>query len=354
MDKSELLKLIDKISSTHEITKEECFSLLSCEDEEVEDYLCLKAREISQETYGKGVYVRALIEFSNHCRNNCYYCGIRKDQKGFERYRLNPEEILECCKEAYDAGLRTFVMQGAEDAYYEGERLTSVIKEIRKLYPDCAITISDGEHPSEVYKMYKDAGANRFLLRHETIRPEHYSKLHPEPMTIENRVRCLKDCKRLGLQTGSGIMVGTPGQTIDCIVDDIMFLKDLNPEMVGIGPFLPSVETPFENESAGDLSLCIRVIAILRILLPKALLPSTTALASHKGKGRLRGILAGANVVMPNVSPKSRRELYHLYDNKVASGAEAVESLRLLEEELNTIGYHISYDRGDYGGKKNV
>ena len=312
------------------------------------EYLFKKARQIRHEIYGKDVYIRGLIEISNYCKNDCLYCGIRRSNKLADRYRLTKEEILECCLTGYDLGFRTFVMQGGEDPYYTDDIMCDIIKSIKSQFPDCAVTLSLGEKPYESYKALKEAGADRYLLRHETANSCHYSSLHPTELTLENRKECLFNLKKLGFQVGSGFMVGSPGQTNENLAEDMLFLKELNPQMVGIGPFIPHKDTPFAQEPAGSAEKTLIMIALTRLMLPNALLPSTTALGTLLPDGRERGILSGANVVMPNLSPKSVREKYMLYDNKISTGDEAAESKLNLEKKFKAIGYEIVVARGDY------
>ncbi len=332
--------------------KEQWRILLLTEDHELLEELYASARAVRQEHYGKKIFARGLIEFSNYCKNDCYYCGIRRSNKDACRYRLTKEQIMTCCDSGYKMGYRTFVLQSGEDGYFTDERVVDLVSSIRSKYPDCAITLSIGEKSRESYQRYYDAGADRYLLRHETANPEHYRMLHPAELSCENRKRCLWDLKEIGYQIGAGIMVGSPGQTIDHIIEDLEFMDDLQPDMVGIGPFLPHHATPFANETAGTVDMTIRLLAMTRLLLPKVLLPATTALGTLDPTGREKGVLAGANVVMPNLSPENVRENYLLYDNKLCTGSEAVEGLRLLDETMRNIGYEISLDRGDRAGRE--
>ncbi len=306
------------------------------------------AKDEAQKHFGNNVLIRGLIEIGNCCSNDCYYCGIRRSNRNIERYRLDKDTIMECCKEGYNLGFRTFVMQGGEDNYMNDERIVDIVSSIRSTYKDVAITLSLGEKSAESYKKFYDAGANRYLLRHETYNKKHYSKLHPESMSLDNRIQCLYNLKEIGYQTGTGIMVGSPGQTTDNIVEDILFIEKFKPQMIGIGPFIPHSDTPFAEYSMGGLNTTLLLLSIFRIMHPHALIPSTTALASIAPDGRERGILAGANVVMPNLSPYNQRKKYSLYNNKASMGAEAAEGLALLEQKLNSIGYNIDYSRGDF------
>lgn len=333
-------------------SKETWRELLTTTDQELLNELYASARQAQNIYYGNKIFARGLIEFSNYCKNDCYYCGIRRSNREACRYRLTKEQILECCKSGYEIGFRTFVLQSGEDGFYRDEDIVDIVRSIKKIHPDCAITLSIGEKSRESYQKYYDAGADRYLLRHETANPEHYRILHPEDMSCENRKRCLRDLKEIGFQVGAGIMVGSPGQTLDHLIEDLEYMKDLEPDMVGIGPFLPHHATPFADEPGGTVDLTVRLLAITRLLLPKVLLPATTALGTLDPTGREKGVLAGANVVMPNLSPENVRENYLLYDNKLCTGSEAAEGLRLLNETMKKIGYEISLDRGDRAGSE--
>ncbi len=343
-------KLIDKIYNTNTATAEEFYKILT-EIGDDREYLLEKARQTAQKTFGNKVYIRGLIEFTNYCKNNCYYCGLRCGNTKADRYRLTKEEILRCCENGYAAGFRTFVLQGGEDNWFTDEIMCDIISEIRKKYPDCAITLSIGEKSKEAYMRFFEAGANRYLLRHETADSGHYSKLHPENLTLENRMQCLKSLKEIGFQTGVGFMVGSPYQTMENIVNDLMFIKDFKPHMIGVGPFIPHADTPFKDEKSGDVDLTVIILALIRLTNPRALLPATTALGTVESKGRQRGILAGANVVMPNLSPVDVRKKYLLYNEKLCTNAEAAEGIQLLKAELDEIGYTVVTDRGDYPEK---
>ncbi len=332
--------------------REQWRELLLTTDQMLLEELYAAAREKQKEYYGNKIFARGLIEFTNFCKNDCYYCGIRRSNRDACRYRLTKEQILACCESGYQIGFRTFVLQGGEDGYFTDDRLTDLVYSIKNRYPDCAITLSVGEKSREAYQRYYDAGADRYLLRHETANEAHYKMLHPAEMSCENRKRCLWDLKEIGYQVGAGIMVGSPGQTVDHILEDLEFMQALEPDMVGIGPFLPHHATPFAKESAGTVDLTVRLLALTRLMLPKVLLPATTALGTLDPTGREKGILAGANVVMPNLSPENVRENYLLYDNKLCTGSEAAEGLRLLNETMKKIGYEISLDRGDRAGSE--
>lgn len=314
----------------------------------MDDLLFQTARTVAREVFGNRVYKRGLIEISSYCKNDCFYCGIRRSNQNAERYRLSKEQILSCCKVGYDLGFRTFVMQGGEDSYYNDERMVRIVSEIREKYPDCAITLSLGERSYESYKRLYDAGANRYLLRHETADVKHYGKLHPAEMSLENRKECLWNLKNIGYQVGTGFMVGSPGQTEETLQKDIEFIRKLQPHMIGIGPYVSHKDTPFAGEKNGTLEQTLKLLAIFRIMFPHALIPSTTSLGTIHHKGREMGILAGANVVMPNLSPIDVRKKYLLYDNKICTGEEAVECHDGLAKRIEAIGYQLVEDRGDY------
>lgn len=307
------------------------------------------AQQVAVRRFGYGVFLRGLIEVSNFCRNDCLYCGIRRSNAAVSRYRLSADEILDCCEHGYAIGLRTFVLQGGEDAVFSDRSLVPLVRQIRRRWPDCAITLSLGERSAASYRALYEAGANRYLLRHETITPEHYRSLHPVEMSLDNRIGCLEALKRIGFQTGTGVMVGSPGQTVDDLVRDLLFIKEFRPQMIGLGPFIPQADTPFGACQPGDMGLTLRMISLCRLLCPDALIPSTTALATLGEEGRIKGILAGANVVMPNLSPVEQRAKYALYDHKASMGAEAAEGIAKLNELLHTVGYHVDWQRGDYG-----
>jgi len=341
--------IIDKIYKEHNSNYEDLSIVLNNISFETSEYLFEKAQKVSTSIFGKKVYVRGLIEFTNYCKNNCFYCGIRSGNKNVDRYRLTKEDILSCCKNGYDLGMRTFVLQGGEDNYYTDEIMVDIISSIRKNYEDCAITLSLGERTKETYQKYFDAGANRFLLRHETINSEHYQKLHPESLNIQNRVQCLYNLKEIGFQVGTGFMVGSPYQKIENIVEDILFIKKFSPQMIGLGPFIPHKDTIFKDEASGSVDLTLVILALVRLMNPNALIPATTALGTVDKMGREKGILAGANVLMPNLSPVRVREKYLLYDNKICTGEEAAECKYCLENRIKKIGYELVVDRGDFG-----
>ena len=337
--------LVDKLRDTQNLTNEEFLELIRMPFDD--EYLFSEADKVRQKYYGKKVYIRGLIEISNYCKNDCLYCGIRRSNDKAVRYRLSEEDILACCDNGYELGFRTFVMQGGEDGFYTDERLCGLIKEIKRRYPECAITLSLGERSYDSYKMLFDAGADRYLLRHETADECHYNKLHPENLRLENRKKCLFDLKKIGYQTGSGFMVGSPYQTDENLLADLRFLQELKPDMIGIGPFITHKDTPFAEFESGSFELTLRFISILRLMFPYVLLPSTTALGTINPKGREMGLMAGANVVMPNLSPVKTRKLYDLYDNKISTGEEAAESKMLLERRIESVGYEVVSERGD-------
>ena len=336
-------ELIEKLKFTHSLSKEEWQILIEFSDSEWLEFLFTEARAVREQQYGTKVYIRGLIEFTNYCRDNCYYCGIRCGNSNVSRYRLTDEEILECCATGYELGFRTFVLQGGEDPHFDDEHLLNLIAAIKSNHPDCALTLSIGEKEYASYAAYFKAGADRY----ETADENHYAYLHPESLSSRHRKQCLYDLKEIGYQVGTGFMVGSPGQTSEHLAEDMLFIAELQPQMVGIGPFIPHHETPFAKENAGSVELTLKMLALLRLLLPKVLLPATTALGTCDTHGREQGILAGANVVMPNLSPKDVREKYLIYDNKISTGAESAESLELLKEQMADIGYQVVVDRGD-------
>lgn len=343
----EIIALIDKLNKERQLTKDEWIKVLDGQCQETIDYAAKLAREAREPFYGKDVYVRGLIEFSNICKNDCIYCGIRKSNKNANRYRLTKEEILSCCKEGYELGFRTFVLQSGEDRHFSDEVLGDIIRSIKELYPDCAITLGVGERSKESYQYLFDAGADRYLLRHETASQELYSKLHPEELSLDNRIQCLYNLKEIGYQIGAGFMVGAPFQTNEHLAEDYLFLKKLNPHMVGIGPFIPHHDTPFADQPIGSLEQSLYCLSLVRIMLPAVLLPSTTALGTIHPKGREMGMEAGCNVVMPNLSPTEVRKDYLLYDNKICMGDEAAQARLTLERRMEAIGYRVVSDRGD-------
>lgn len=345
---NEAKKWIDEIRQKRDISIKTLDFLLYTENEDVITYLKDSAREAADKIYGKQVFIRGLIEFTNYCKNDCKYCGIRRSNSRADRYRLTEEEILSCCENGYGLGFRTFVLQGGEDMYFTDEKICHLLKSIKEKYPDCALTLSIGEKSKESYQAYFDAGADRYLLRHETADEMHYNSLHPPELSFKNRIRCLYDLKEIGYQTGCGFMVGSPGQTTESIYKDLQFIRQFLPHMVGIGPFIPQKDTPFGKEPAGSLKMTLRLLSIIRLIHPHVLLPATTALGTIHPKGRELGILAGANVVMPNLSPVLVRKKYALYDNKICTGDEAAECRQCMGKRMEAVGYHIVTARGDY------
>lgn len=341
-------QLIDKLETTSRLTKEEWVALIENRNEDLASYLFEKARRWQQKYYGNRIFTRGLIEFTNYCKNDCYYCGIRRGNRNAERYRLTKEQIMECCQAGYGLGFRTFVLQGGEDGWFTQDKLEEIVRAIKKGYPDCAVTLSIGERSKESYQKLFDAGADRYLLRHETADEAHYGSLHPSELSAAHRKQCLWNLKEIGYQTGTGFMVGSPGQTAEHLAKDLLFIRELMPHMVGIGPFVPHHDTPFAGEAGGTVELTLFLIGLLRVMLPKLLLPATTALGTIDPDGREKGILAGANVLMPNLSPVSVRKKYELYDNKICTGEEAAESLDCLRRRMENIGYKLVVDRGDY------
>lgn len=343
-------EIADKLIREHSLEKEEWCHLLNQPESEVISYLRREARTVTDRVFGRQVYIRGLIEFSNICKKDCYYCGIRKSNTCVSRYRLTEEEILTCCEDGYEAGLRTFVLQGGEDGYFTEERLCSIIGEIKRKFPDCALTLSVGEWEKSSYMKFYEAGADRYLLRQETANEAHYGMLHPSDQTYSERMRCLSDLKETGYQVGCGFLVGSPYQTMECIAEDLLFLQRFRPQMVGIGPFLPAKNTPFEAEMAGSSKLTLFLLSAIRLMLPEVLLPATTALGTACSDGRIQGLLHGANVIMPNLSPTAVRDKYALYDNKIHSGSEAAEHLELLRKELAKENFTVAISRGDAPG----
>ena len=339
--------LLDKLINSGSLTLDEYEALVSEADKETVEYAKQKAVEARKRVYGNKVFIRGLIEISNICKNNCLYCGIRGKNTACERYRLTKEQILSSCDEGYALGFRTFVLQGGEDAYFSDEVVCSIVKDIKEKYPDCAVTLSLGERTKESYKRLYDAGADRYLLRHETANAEHYARLHPKEMSFEGRMQCLRDLKEIGFQTGCGFMVGSPYQTARNIAKDLKFIEEFKPQMCGIGPFIPHKATEFASFPAGSVELTCYLLSLIRLISPGILLPATTALGSIDGNGREKGIMSGANVVMPNLSPWDDRKKYELYDNKLYSNAESAQALEELKARISAIGYEIVTDRGD-------
>lgn len=343
-----LHELIDRLHKEHTLTKGEFITLIKERDEENASYLASLAREEAVKIYGNGVFPRGLVEFTNYCKNNCYYCGIQGSNQHANRYRLSKDEILSACENGYQLGYRSFVLQGGEDPHYSDDIMVPIVSEIRKRYQDCAITLSLGERSKESYQKLYDAGADRYLLRHEAATPELYQKLHPESLSLENRIQCLWNLKEIGYAVGTGFMVGAPYQTVENLVDDLLFIQKLDPKMVGIGPFVPHHDTKFKDYPSGTVELTTYLTSILRLMNPHLLLPATTALGTIDPRGREKGILAGANVVMPNLSPVAVRKDYSLYDNKICTGEEAAECAGCLGRRLASIDYELVFTRGDY------
>ncbi len=344
-----MINLLQKLNTTHSLELFEYEQLIKGFTPELMSVAADMARRAN--VYGNEIYIRGLIEISNICKNDCLYCGIRASNKNCERYRLSKAEILECCDEGYRLGFRTFVMQGGEDMHFSDDVMCDIIKSIKSRYPDCAVTLSLGERNFESYKALKEAGADRYLLRHETADSEHYQKLHPNNLSFKNRMRCLNDLKSLGYQVGCGFMVGSPYQTPLTLAKDLKFIEQFKPDMCGIGPFLPHNDTPFANYSGGDTELTLFLLSVIRIMRPNILLPATTALGTADKNGRERGVLAGANVVMPNLSPLSHRKKYMLYNNKISTGEESAQSVEKLKHSMNKIGYKVVTARGDAKGE---
>ena len=339
--------LIERLAREHDLPDGELLSLIRFRSSESAAQLAAAARAERERVYGKGVYIRGLIEFTNLCKNDCLYCGIRRSNINASRYRLREEEILQCCETGYPLGFRTFVLQGGEDPYFTDERLCRVVSKIKRRFPDCAVTLSCGERGRESFLRLFEAGADRYLLRHETASPQHYRRLHPPEMDFNRRMQCLNDLKEIGYQVGCGFMVGSPFQSEEDILRDLRFIKTFRPQMVGIGPYLSHPDTPFCGQPDGSAELTLFLLSVIRLLLPGVLLPATTALGSLLPGGREEGLLRGANVVMPNLSPPSVRGKYLLYHDKLSSGEEAAENLRALSRSIEKTGYHIAAGRGD-------
>ena len=339
--------IVDKLIKNHSLSVEEYEDLILLKNEKISETLKNEAVRLRKKYYSNKVFIRGLVEISNICKNDCYYCGIRKSNKNCNRYRLTVEEILSCCDNGYELGFRTFVFQGGEDGYFTDEILCNLIREVKTRYPDCAVTLSLGERSEESYKKLHFAGADRYLLRHETADSEHYKKLHPDPLTLDNRIMCLNNLKNIGFQVGCGFMVGTPEQTPKHIAADLKFIENFKPDMCGIGPFIPHKDTPLADMKSGTVELTCFLLSIIRIIHPRILLPSTTALGTLAEGGRELGILSSANVVMPNLSPVTVRDKYLLYNNKLNTGAESAEKLNELKKRISAIGYKIVCERGD-------
>lgn len=342
-----LFSIIDTLENDHSLPLAEYEYLVTHRSDEGAKCLAAKASAIRDAIYGRNVFVRGLIEFSNICKNDCYYCGIRKSNRVSDRYRLSEDRIFLCCEQGYDLGFRTFVLQGGEDGWFTDDRLCPIVAGIRERFPDCAITLSVGERSRESYQRLHDAGANRYLLRHETADKAHYEKLHPASMSWDHRMQCLQDLRDTGFDVGAGMMVGSPYQTPHTLAEDLKFIETFQPEMCGIGPFIPHKDTPFRDMPAGTAEETLYLLSIIRLIEPEVLLPATTALGTLDPQGREKGILCGANVIMPNLSPVNVREKYQLYNGKICMGDEAAKSLSHLETRMEKIGYRIARDRGD-------
>ena len=345
-------QIIDKLYEEESLSRSEYAELIANHTQSDAEYLFSLAVKRRQEFYGTNVYVRGLMEFSNYCKNDCLYCGIRRSNKNAERYRLDKDDILSCCEQGYELGFRTFDLQRGEDPYLTDERMCDIVSSIKQKYPDCAVTLSIGEKEHDSYRAYFEAGADRYLLRHETADDEHYCRLHPKEMSPQHRKQCLYDLKSIGFQVGCGFMVGSPFQTAENLADDLLFIKELLPHMVGIGPFISQHDTPFSEMESGTLEQTLFMLGLIRLTLPYVLLPATTALGTIHPLGREKGILAGANVVMPNLSPVSVRKKYLLYDNKICTGDEAAECKNCLQMRMSSIGYNVVTARGDCAGFK--
>ena len=342
--------LVDRLMRDRTLTKEEFCGLIDGRTERDASYLSDNASCVRREHVGNAVYLRGLIEASSYCRNDCTYCGLRRSNKNAQRYRLSEEQILDCAEKGHELGFRTFVLQGGEDVWYSDDMICRIVSEIRERFPDCAVTLSVGERSRESYQAYFDAGADRYLLRHETADPGHYASLHADGRILEPRKRCMYDLKEIGYQVGTGMMVGSPGQTTEILAEDLHFLKEIQPEMIGTGPFIPHRDTPYRGEKAGTAELTLYLIGILRLMFPDGLIPATTALGTIDPRGREKGILFGANVIMPNLSPVRVRSKYLLYDGKICQGEEAAECHRCMERRVESVGCRVVSERGDAPG----
>ena len=344
------LSIIEQLKTTHTATREQLIYLLKHITDAEREVLRQAAQQTAQAVFGNKIYIRGLVEISSICKRDCRYCGLRRSNPNAVRYRLAPEQILSCCEKGYALGFRTFVLQGGEDGFFTDEIVCGIVREIKRRYPDCAVTLSLGERGDESFRRLYAAGADRYLLRHETADLAHYAKLHPDSMSGAERQRQLFVLKQTGFQTGAGFMVGSPYQTAENLADDLLFLKKLQPQMCGIGPFIPHKDTEFRDFSQGSLELTLTLLAVIRLMHPRILLPATTALGTIHPQGRELGILHGANVVMPNLSPLEHRKDYAIYDNKICTGDEAAECIRCLSVRMKRIGYQIVTERGDYRG----
>ncbi len=344
---NDLFSLVDRLAENHSLELKKYKLLIENRTPELQEYARQKAVVARKSVYGNKVFIRGLIEISNICKNDCYYCGIRRSNKACERYRLSKEDILSCCDEGYSLGFRTFVLQGGEDGFFTDGIICEIVSKIKQNHSDCAITLSLGERSKESYQKLYDAGADRYLLRHETADSEHYGNLHPPKMSFKNRIKCLENLKEIGFQTGCGFMVGSPFQTAENLAKDLKFIEEFSPEMCGIGPFITHKATPFKDCPSGSFELTIYLLSLIRLIKPNILLPATTALGTIHPHGRETGILAGANVIMPNLSPQSTRKKYELYDNKLTSGNESAQEIENLKNSMKNIGYEIVVNKGD-------
>jgi biotin synthase len=340
--------LVDRLFEQRSLPKADFIQLLENRDEETSNYLFSLASAERDRVFGKEIFIRGLLEFTNYCKNDCLYCGIRRSNRLAERYRLSAPEIMEACQEGYDLGFRTFVLQGGEDPHYSAGYIAEIVREIKASFPEAALTLSLGEHPLASYALWHKSGADRYLLRHETRNASHYAFLHPKEMSLNNRINCLNNLKDIGYQVGCGFMVGSPGQTLDHLAEDLLFIKELKPHMVGIGPFIPHKDTPFGTHPAGSVELTLFLLGILRLMEPSLLLPATTALGTLDGFGREKGVLAGANVIMPILTPAKDRKKYLLYDNKICIGDAASSCRFCVQRRMEEIGYNINVSRGDH------
>ena len=344
---TDLIDLVDDLARHGSLSAEAYEELVEGVTPAVARHAAHEADACRRRIYGTAVFVRGLIEISNHCKNDCKYCGIRRGNATASRFRLSTEEILACAEEGYRLGFRTIVLQGGEDPWFDDERLCRIVAGIKESHPDCAVTLSLGERSRSSYQTLHDAGADRYLLRHETATRGHYDLLHPSEMSFDNRMRCLDDLREAGFAVGCGFMVGSPYQTSANLAADLAFIERFAPEMCGIGPFVPHHATEFAHEPAGSVELTCFLLSLLRLMHPSLLLPATTALGTLAPDGRERGILAGANVVMPNLSPLATRKKYELYDNKLYTGEESAQALESLRCQMRSIGYEVVVDRGD-------
>lgn len=328
-----------KAKTHHNLEKSEIIQLLNSDGNE----LFKTADEVRQEFVGDEVHLRGLIEFTNICRQTCKYCGIRRENSKVNRYRLSKDEIISMARHGVRNGFKTLVMQGGEDSFFTKDLICEIIFEIKKM--DVALTLSLGERSFEDYKAFKDAGADRYLLRIETTDKELYKSVHPG-MSFENRKRCLYDLKSLGYETGTGCLIGLPGQTVESLADDILFFKELDADMVGVGPFIPHPETPFAKSSCGSFNLALKVMAITRLLLPNINIPATTAMETLSPNGRLIALQSGANVFMPNITEGVSPSKYEIYPDKSGINGAKNGIIGEINENLKVIGRYVSDTKG--------